>query len=155
VERVLALSGQKRIAAITTLLREWTDGRIKLLLTTIGLRLRRDRSDVFLSGSYVPLETEITVEAGAVAFARAGRDQAVLFIAPRLTAGLPGADRALPVGGSAWKTSRVMLPPALADRTFTHEITGTEIRPVRAGSQAWIFLGEVFETVPVGILRTA
>jgi hypothetical protein len=49
-------------------------------------------------------------------------------------------------------TSRVMLPPALRDRTFRHEITGAEIRPAQAADAAWLFLGQVFETVPVGIL---
>jgi hypothetical protein len=37
---------------------------------------------------------------------------------------------------------------------FRHEITRAEIRPVVAGQQAWMFLGQIWETVPVGILRT-
>jgi len=47
----------------------------------------------------------------------------------------------------------VLLPPPLAGRTFRHEITGAEIRPTITGEQAWLFVGEVFEHVPVGILR--
>jgi hypothetical protein len=45
-------------------------GRIKLLITTIGLRLRRAHPELFLKGEYVPLDTEVSVNAGAVAFAR-------------------------------------------------------------------------------------
>jgi hypothetical protein len=47
-----------------------------------------------------------------------------------------------------------MLPPELRDRTFRHEVTGAEIQPTRAVDSAWFFLGEVFETVPFGILRS-
>jgi hypothetical protein len=47
-----------------------------------------------------------------------------------------------------------MLPPGLRHRSFRDAITGAEIHPARAGENAWIFLGEVFQTLPVGILRT-
>jgi hypothetical protein len=47
-----------------------------------------------------------------------------------------------------------MLPPALRDRTFRDVITGAELRPTSAGENAWIFLGEAFQTLPVAILRT-
>jgi hypothetical protein len=58
-----------------------------------------------------------------------------------------------PLGGDRWKTSRVMLPPGLADRTFRDQLTGAEVRPTRTGDSAWIFLGEAFQTMPVAILR--
>jgi hypothetical protein len=47
----------------------------------------------------------------------------------------------------------VLLPLALADRTFRHELTGAEIRPMRTGDLACIFLGEAFQAVPVAMLR--
>jgi (1->4)-alpha-D-glucan 1-alpha-D-glucosylmutase len=132
--------------------RWWQDGRIKLLVTAAGLRLRRAHPDLFLRGEYVPLATEVTVKAGAVAFARLLDDRAAVFVVPRLCASVVSAERPLPLGGDTWMTSRVMLPPALRDRTFRHEITGAEIRPTQAADAAWLFLGQVFETVPVGIL---
>jgi hypothetical protein len=61
-------------------------------------------------------------------------------------------DRPFPLGGDAWKTSRIMLPPPLRERTFRHEITGAHVTPTRTNDSAWLFLGQVFETVPVGIL---
>jgi hypothetical protein len=77
---------------------------------------------------------------------------AALFVAPRLCAPIVDANHPIPFGGESWKTSRVMLPPALRNRTFRHEITGAEIRPTIASDSAWIFLGELFQTVPVAIL---
>ena len=57
------------------------------------------------------------------------------------------------MAGETWKTSRLMLPPALRGRVFQNVITGAEVRPTRAGESAFIFLGEAFETLPVAILK--
>ena len=152
IEAVLTQDGDERVSAMASLLKNWQNGAIKLLVTTVGLRLRQSRQDLFLDGGYVPMTTETTVNADLVAFARVRDEEAVLVVAPTLCASLFGADVTFPVGGAAWKTSRVMLPAELAGRTFRHEITGAEIRPVVAGSQAWIFVGQLFETVPIGIV---
>jgi (1->4)-alpha-D-glucan 1-alpha-D-glucosylmutase len=156
VDRILALEPAARAPALSDLVAGWRDGRIKLLVTAAGLRLRRAMRDLFLRGRYVPLETEVTVRAGAAAFARTapGDDSdAVLFVAPRLCAGLLDGDIPAAPGGEHWKTSRLILPPELHGRTFEHALTGATIRPVLGAGSAWIFLGEIFQTVPVGILR--
>ena len=158
VDRMLALPATERVSALVGLLDNWQDGRIKLLLTAAGLRLRREMPDLFLRGSYVPLATEITVKAGAAAFARIGEENdraAVLFVAPRLCAPIAEAASIFPTGGERWKTSRVMLPPELREHTFQHVVTGAELRPTRSGDSSWMFLGEIFQHVPIGILRTA
>ncbi|MDQ3346373.1 MAG: malto-oligosyltrehalose synthase [Acidobacteriota bacterium] len=157
VDDLLARSPRDRAAMLSDWLREWQDGRIKLLVTAIGLRLRRELPHVFLGGGYLPLDTEVTVPGSAVAFARiahrdAGPNDVAIFAAPRLCHALAGACP-VPIGGECWKTSRVLLPPALAHRTFRHELTGAELRPTRSGDAAWIFLGEAFQTLPVAILR--
>jgi (1->4)-alpha-D-glucan 1-alpha-D-glucosylmutase len=152
VDRLLAAPAPERLAGVAAMLANWRDGRIKLLLTASGLRLRREKPELFLSGEYLPLDTDVTVPGHAIAFARTHGEDGVLVVAPRLCARLFGADLRPPLGES-WKTSRVMLPPPLAGRTFRHELTGAEIRPTIGGEKAWIFLGEVFEHVPVGILR--
>lgn len=131
------------------------DGRLKLLVTTAGLRLRRRHPDLFLHGDYTPLVTEVTVDGDCVAFARTldgDRSPAALYIAPRLCVRMYTPEHPFPLGGDAWKTSRVMLPPSLRDRTFRHEITGAQIKPTHANDSCWIFLGQVFEALPVGIL---
>ena len=154
IEPVLALPPAARTAAVGEMMTNWEDGRIKMLLTTLGLRLRREWPDLFVRGRYLPLVTDVTVRAGLVAFARVLDETAVLFIAPRLTA--PLADTGgLPLGGGAWKTSRVILPPELRGRTLRHHVTGAEVQPIAAGGDEWIFAGQVFETVPVGIITAA
>jgi (1->4)-alpha-D-glucan 1-alpha-D-glucosylmutase len=154
IERRLGDCVEHRTRFAASLIERWQDGRIKLLLTTAGLRLRRDWPDLFHAGEYVPLETQVTVPAGVVAFARVLADRAALFVAPYLCASLVGASRSLPLGGETWKTSRVMLPAGIGARTFRHELTGAEFAPVQTDNHAWLFAGQLFETVPVAVLRT-
>ena len=153
VDAALQASSADRSVRLAEYVREWRDGRLKLLLTAAGLRLRRELEDVFLRGGYLPLVTDVTVPADIAAFARVRGEAAVLFIAPRLCAGIADAEQSMPIGGDRWKTSRIVLPPALAERKFRHELTGTELRPAVADENAWLFAGQVFEHVPVGILR--
>lgn len=136
------------------LLREPQDGRIKLFVTNAGLRLRRELPHVFVGGDYLPLATEVTVSADVVAFARLWGDDAVIAAVPRLVAGLVNDERPSPIDGECWKTSRVMLPEALRGRTFQNVLTGEEVRPTEAAGQAWLFVGELLQRLPVALLRT-
>ena len=60
-------------------------------------------------------------------------------------------DHPLPLG-DRWKTSRVLLPPALAAVTFRDAFTGAEVRPTVAADSAWIFVGQALERLPVALL---
>jgi (1->4)-alpha-D-glucan 1-alpha-D-glucosylmutase len=136
------------------MLREPQDGRIKMFITTAGLRLRQELPHVFVGGDYLPLDTEVTVRADVVAFARTSGEDTVIAVAPRLLAGLVNEERPLPLGGECWKTSRIILPSALRNRTFRNVFTGEEARPTEAAGQAWLFVGEVLRRLPVAILRS-
>ena len=103
----------QRAPAIAERLAAWQDGVVKLLVTAAGLRLRRERPDLFLTGEYCRWSREVTVGASLVAFARMHGDRGRIFVAPRFTR---LADRRssirMPIGGERWKTSRVLLPAA-------------------------------------------
>ena len=162
LDALLGLASPERAAAVAELMTRWEDGRIKMLVTTVGLRLRREWADVFRSGSYLPLVTDVTVPAGLVAFARILDRRVALFVAPRLMVPLASNGGAstgtstttLPLGGEAWKTSRIILPPELHGRAFEHRITGVEVLPTSAGGEEWIFAGQIFDAVPVGMLTS-
>ncbi len=130
VGQVLSLPHAERGPRITDMIASWPDGRIKLLLTTAGLCLRREWPDVFLSGRYIPLKTESAVPAGLVAFARVLGTRVVLVVAPRLVAPLVSEVSPVPLGGDAWKTSRILLPPSSrATRSATSSPAPTSSRP--------------------------
>jgi (1->4)-alpha-D-glucan 1-alpha-D-glucosylmutase len=154
LEAGFAQSPPERTAAVAEMIANWQDGRVKMLVTTLGLRLRREWADVLRTGRYLPLVTDLTVAAGIVAFARIHDSRAALFIAPRFTSQLAPATAALPLGGDAWKTTRIILPAELRGRSFRNHFTGADVLPTAAGGDEWIFAGQVFETLPVGILRT-
>ncbi|HEX6465134.1 MAG TPA: malto-oligosyltrehalose synthase, partial [Vicinamibacterales bacterium] len=159
VTRVLALPPAERRAPLAELLQNGGDGTIKLLVTAAGLRLRSSEPRLFLDGDYLPLETETTVPAGAIAFARAlaggdgAPDRVAIVIAPHLAARITDAEHPVPVG-DLWKTSRVHLPAAIAGLTYRDVFTSAEIVPVRSGERAWLFVGQVLETLPVSLLTT-
>jgi (1->4)-alpha-D-glucan 1-alpha-D-glucosylmutase len=153
VERILSLESDGRVRAIAALLRDWQDGTVKLLLTAVGLRLRAAHPDIFLDGDYLPLETDTSaIPARAVAFARTSPSGVVIAIAPHLAGRLGDADHPVPLN-DLWRTSRVLLPPALADRTYRDAFTGLELKPVRASESAWIFIGQALKALPVSLLR--
>ena len=135
------------------MLANWQDGRVKLRVTTAGLRLRQELPHVFVGGDYLPLTVETSVLGQAVALARVSGDEAVIAVAPRLCARMVDEQRPVPLGGDCWKTSRVLLPEPLRGRTFRDAITGAEIRPTLTSDSGWIFLGQAFEKLPVALLR--
>jgi (1->4)-alpha-D-glucan 1-alpha-D-glucosylmutase len=153
VDALFAADPPDRESRLGEWLTSWHDGRIKLAMTAAGLRLRREQPALFLEGRYLPLATDVTVKGDIVAFARIREDRAVVFAAPRLTAGVLVEGRPAPIGADCWKTSRIMLPAELADRTFRHEVTGVEIKATVTDSEAWLFAGQVFQQIPVGMLR--
>jgi (1->4)-alpha-D-glucan 1-alpha-D-glucosylmutase len=122
------------------------------MVTAAGLRLRRAAPELFLDGSYIPLRTECTVPADLVAFARVHGNAAAMIAVPRFVTSLLRDDEPMPVGSGRWKTSRILLPEALADRTFVNVLTGVELRPTRTAGEAWLFAGQIFDAVPVGLL---
>jgi (1->4)-alpha-D-glucan 1-alpha-D-glucosylmutase len=157
VDRILAEPPETRGASLTRLLQHWKDGAIKLLVAAAGLRLRSAEPRLFLEGDYMALETETPVPARAVAFARTlGSDdpaggRAAILIAPHLVATALAANHPLPVG-DVWKTSRVHLPLPLASLTYRDVFTGAEAKIVRVENSAWMFIGQVLNTMPVALL---
>ena len=154
VDAVLKLGAVQRRGAIARLAETWSSGAVKLLVSAAGLRLRNSLGDVFLEGDYVPLDVETAVEGRAVAFARLTPDHAVIAIAPHLASRLVSEERPLPVG-EVWRTSRVLLPSALANLTFTDTITGAVVKQVTTASESWIFVGQAFTVLPVALLTAA
>jgi (1->4)-alpha-D-glucan 1-alpha-D-glucosylmutase len=149
---IAKMPAEARGPAIDRLVDRWTDGTIKMFVTAVGLRLRRDAPDLFLEGDYLPLEVESTVAAQVLAFARVHADgRALIAVVPHLTLPLVDRDHPLPLG-ERWKTSRVLLPPALGALTWRDAFTGAELKPVATAEHSWLSAGQVFERLPVALL---
>ncbi len=154
IEPLLADSaGAEAGTAVSEMLTNWQDGRIKLYITARALRLRKQLASVFLDGEYVPLAAEGERKDHVVAFARILGDRSVVAVVSRLVAGLAGTETRLPLGSHAWGQSALVLPQNLAGRKFRNVLTQEEIEPPRADDAAQLPLAETLRTSPVAILK--
>jgi (1->4)-alpha-D-glucan 1-alpha-D-glucosylmutase len=123
------------------LLRNWPDGRIKMFVTTRLLQLRRERADLFLRGSYVPVTVTGTHAESCVAFAREHAGEWLLVIAPRLSSrvGWP------PIGGR-WEDTAIEVPEFLTREGAADLFTG---RPLNQQ------LANALDQLPFAVFVTA
>ncbi len=149
---------EEQTAAIGQLLDHWEDGRVKLFITALGLRLRRRLPRVFLDGDYLPLEATGELANGdvaaehVVAFARRFEDPCVLAVVPRLVTGLTTEDQPLPIGAGVWASTRLQLAADLASRPYRNLVTGERLQPTEDGGTPGIRLADCFRDFPVALL---
>jgi len=136
------------------LLAHWQDGVIKLFVTARALLERRERQELFLQGSYLPLQVRGEREECIFAFARQFRRSWNLVIVPRLTTRLVQKPRR-PLDPAVWGDTAVVLPsraPWLWRDIFTEESHSVSASD-DGGSK--LFLRDLFQQLPVAVLRDA
>lgn len=124
----------------------WQDGRVKLLVTTALLRLRRSEPALFDRGGYLPLEVRGERRQHLVAFARRYRRRWALALVPRLGYQLAGPGT-MPVGAERWAGTTVRLPEGAPSR-FTDVLTGAP----RAARRGALGAGGAMSVLPVSVL---
>jgi (1->4)-alpha-D-glucan 1-alpha-D-glucosylmutase len=90
------------------LLREWPDGRIKLMLTQRLLRFRREQALLFERGTYLPLTVTGEFADCCVAFAREHEGKWIVVLVPRLSSRV-----GFPPIGEKWKDTALQLPDSI------------------------------------------
>ena len=138
--------------AVHEMLTHWSDGRIKLFLTAVGLRLRRAWAPVFLAGTYEPLEAEGDQAQHVVALARRRAPQTVIAVVPRLAVSLTTPTHLIPVGTQSWGTTRLPLPADDSTHTYRNVFTKETIEPIGAGVERSLSMATVLQTCPVALL---
>jgi (1->4)-alpha-D-glucan 1-alpha-D-glucosylmutase len=139
-------------AQAVELVREWTDGRIKLLVTHRALEHRRAHPALYLEGEYLPLHAHGARAAHVVAFARRHGERRVVVVVPRLVAGLFGDDGFGEDAARVWADTELRGPAELLDGLIDH-FTGERPRAAaRDGGQAAIPLAELLGRFPVALL---
>ena len=129
------------------LLRQWTDGRLKLWVTYRGLHARREYHELFEQGDYVPLKVTGSGERHVVAYARTLGRQMAIVVTPRFAYGLMNGEASMPLG-DRWGTTQIELPPQSPETPLKNWLTG-EILPV---GQQTLLCREVFASFPLGLL---
>ena len=123
------------------LLRNLSDGRAKLKVTTEGLRLRRNRTELFARGDVQPLTARGEMAAHVFGIIRTHGEQAVAAIVPLRVPGIVGKDTsALPIG-TVWGNTTIDLP---GGGPWRNVLTGEVVTSNTAAS--------VLATFPVALL---
>lgn len=119
------------------------DGRIKLFLTWICLRTRRDNPELFRRGGYRPLEFEGGRREMAFGFARTLDGDMALTVIPRLFAKAVGEEAQFPLG-AFWEDTALRLPESTV---LTDVFTGREFP-----AEQRVYLREIFRDMPFALL---
>jgi (1->4)-alpha-D-glucan 1-alpha-D-glucosylmutase len=134
------------------LMTSWQDGRLKLFVTAAGLCFRRDHAGVFRRGSYMPLEVEDMQSGHVVSFLRQMGGENVIVVVPRLAATLMIRNTNFPLGREVWGETAVILPQALAGRTWKQVLTRNLLKSREREGRWELPVAEILADFPVAIL---
>ena len=138
----------ERILLCEELLQHWRDGRIKLWVTLCALNHRREKSELFRLGNYMPLQVLHDRNEHVVAFARVKDDAASIVVAPRLAYTLMKGHVHPPIG-AAWGNTALVLPNETFGRPLRDLFTGEVLYP---NGDNLLLCSEVFGHFPVALL---
>ena len=121
------------------------DGRIKLLLIHRALMARKENTEIFQNGDYIPLQAEGKWKNHVIAFARKNETAWAVTVAPRFLTGVV-KEGEYPLGEQVWMDTHIVLPddaPALWKNAITAQSLpgGNKLR-----------MNEVFEHFPAALL---
>ncbi len=119
------------------LLKSWPDGRLKLYVTWKLLNFRREHSDLFLHGEYIPLRVTGSCADHIIAFARRLHDNWCIVAVSRLLAKLSRRK-------NTWRDTSVEMPGG-APTCWTNVLTREE-------ADKELVASELFSVLPVAVL---
>jgi len=134
------------------LIREWTDGSIKLYVTFRSLTYRKENRKLFMDGAYTPLWGDGNLKDHICAFARQGEGKVVLVIVPRFLSRLTQVDE-IPLGMEVWGDSSIVMPSEIIEERFGNIFTGEMVDATERDGKRRLILGQVFANFPVAMLE--
>lgn len=139
---------------LSELLQNWQDARVKLLIVSRLLNLRRSLPELFERGAYVPLQPSGEKAQHICAFARRLGEKSVVAVAPRQFTGIAPPQE--PPGRADWADTAIALADGIDSAEWTDVITGARHNAHRNGEgPAIVQAGELFEALPVSVLTPA
>ncbi|CAN5773886.1 malto-oligosyltrehalose synthase [soil metagenome] len=127
------------------LLKNQTDGRIKLFLTLRGLAARNYFRNVFRSGDYRPLAVTGDHADHVIAFMRHKGEHTVVTVVPRFLTGLIQPET-LPLGKQVWGNTAIALP-AGGQASWQDWLTGKSVAVTEE-----LLVAELLSQFPVALL---
>ena len=137
--------------ALRVLIENWRDGRIKLHLIQKSLRFRRDHTDLFHKGEFLPLEVAGCHSENVIAFLRRTSAASVLVVMPRWLCQIAGKDGA-ESQEIDWSDTRIALPPECPD-IWQSILSPRQVKSQNQGSRACLMLSDLFRDFPVAFFH--
>lgn len=138
-------------AIASELLKNWTDGRIKLYVTYKALNFRKEYGEQLKQSRYTPLDVAGERSGHICAFARRSGNTVMIAAAPRFMSRLL-ADGATPaVNAAAWQKSLLSIP-GLPVHSFRDIFTGAAITAVDYQGAKALACRDLFSAFPVALL---
>jgi (1->4)-alpha-D-glucan 1-alpha-D-glucosylmutase len=138
--------GGNAVPLCDDLMRDYTDGRIKLWTTARALCFRREHAQLFQTGTYHPITAQGQHSGHVVAFTREHRRELAVVVAPRLAYTLMRGEERPPLG-AVWADTAITLPRASSQ--FLNVFTGEVLTSTSART---LLCSEVFGHFPVALL---
>ena len=124
-----------------------SDGRIKLFVTALGLRLRRRHPELFREGSYVPLTAQGEWERHLVAFERRSKRVRLLTAVPRLCVAQLSRFGTL-CGSEAWGATFLRIPGARPGSVYRDILTDRRVSVSGEGREVGVWARDLFRLLP-------
>jgi (1->4)-alpha-D-glucan 1-alpha-D-glucosylmutase len=150
LERSCSLKKRHQLAE--ELVATMADGRIKLFVTALALRCRREHLGLFSVGSYSAIEPVGSNAQHVFCFVRRHNDCTALVALPRLVAKLLPDSTAFPHGGKIWGDTLLSLPEELGDRMWRSLFTGETLTAISHQGRPALPAAQVFAHFPVALL---
>jgi (1->4)-alpha-D-glucan 1-alpha-D-glucosylmutase len=140
---------------VEKLLHGWKDGRVKIWLSRILLRLRRHNPRLFGEGDYFSAVCTGTHAVHICAFARRHGGEVAIVIAPRLMARLVGPELKLPVGQAVWQDTCLSLPWDGCSTELIDVVTGRPHSLTVRNGRASLPVSVLLQDFPVAVLAAS
>ncbi len=143
--------GMDRAALARRLLDTKEDGRIKLYLTCRALNFRKEHSDLFQCGEYVPVYCSGRHADRIIASGQRNESAVSLTVVPRLVTEVCGPDEQ-PLG-DAWEDTSLQLPAELAGARYRNVLTDETLKSTERRGQHVLYVRDVLRSFPVALLE--
>jgi (1->4)-alpha-D-glucan 1-alpha-D-glucosylmutase len=142
--------GENRDGWLSQAVETLTDGRLKLFVTAVIARFRREHPDFFARAAYVPLEPAGKLRDHVVAFARCAEERVIVVAVSRFFMKL-GCSRKIPVGKEIWGDLRVETAE-LPDGIYRDLLSGALMQTSGDREHAFSPGSALFASLPVAVL---
>jgi (1->4)-alpha-D-glucan 1-alpha-D-glucosylmutase len=146
--RIRKLHAKSPTTLISRLKKDWQTGEEKLWLVWRLLQFRNARSDLFQTGTYVPLRAMGGQSHHVCAFARVHGDEVAIAIVPRLVCGLLKGEGKEPSGPDVWGDTAVVLPAELKTDALNNVLTGEKF----SDAKNRIPVASALQSFPIAVL---